>query len=118
MSFKRNKRGVVGTLIATFVATIVIVLILVIFTLGAGVVKFFGQVQDGLLLRGVNEVGIGDAGSYLVSFVKVVRLRSLFEAEGEKFEDAFDKSEKISVKKISGTKSLRFKYVGAERDDK
>ncbi|MBT3578080.1 hypothetical protein HN630_02075 [archaeon] len=98
MSFRKDRRGVVGTIISTFIATIVIVLILVIFTLGAGIVKSIGAAEGGLMLRDTIDVGIGITESYIVSFVRIVKLRGLVEAEGMKFEDAFNEAEKMEVK--------------------
>ena len=117
MNFRKDKRGgLVGPFMGLFVATIMIVVILFLFTLGAGVVKTLGLVEDGLMLRDVVDVGIGSQTSYFVSFVRVVRLRSLFEAEGIGFGDALKEAERMDVKKLSGVKDLRNKYVVVKKD--
>lgn len=119
MSFRRDKRGVIGSFITTFVATVAIVLILVIFSLGAGVVKSLGGgTQDGLKVPSEGDVGIGSLNDYIVSFVRVVRLRTLVESDGKEFVVAFDEAKKLAINLDDGLRSLRFKYIGAEIDGK
>ena len=118
MNFKKDKRGVIGPFMVTFIATISIVLILIIFTLGAGAVKVVSRSDGGLMVHSERDIGIGSARDYIVFFVRAVRLRSLFEAEGVGFVEAVNRAEKLEVKKIvSGERAIRFKYTGAKRDE-
>lgn len=79
---RRNKKGVLGSLVTTIIATIVIITILAIFVFISGAVKLFSTSDDQLIQNELSS-GIGDVFFYMDFFYRATRQTKFEWAKGE-----------------------------------